>query len=83
MREFFNHYSAAVLVLTIVALGALLVWQHRRNRWVLGAIAVGTIALVIGYAQLRSGPSSITVASTLDAELGNGTSILVEVYSDF
>jgi hypothetical protein len=83
MRELLNQYSAALLVLTLVALVAILVRQHRRNRWVLGIIAVGTVALVIGYTQLRTGPSSIASASALDAELGQGIPILVEVYSDF
>jgi len=83
MREFLNQYSAALLVLILVAFVAILVWQYRRNRWVLGVIAIGAVALVIGYTELRTGPSSIASASALDAELGNGTPVLVEVYSDF
>ena len=83
MREFLNQYSAALLVLSMMAIVAILVSQYRRNRWMLAVIAVGAVALVIGYAQLRTGSSSIASASALDAELGNGTPVLVEVYSDF
>ena len=83
MREFLNQYSAALIVLSMAVLVAILVWQHRKNRWVLGIIAVGTVALVIGYMQVRTGPSSIASASVLAAELGNGVPALVEVYSDF
>ena len=83
MREFLNQYSAALLVFSMVALLAILVSQYRRNRWVLAVIAIGAVALVIGYAQLRSGSSSIASASALNAVLGNGTPVLIEVYSDF
>lgn len=83
MREFLNQYSAALLMLSLAGIVAIFLWQYRKNRWVLGIIAIGTLALVIGYFHLRTGPSSVTSASALDAELGQGVPVLVEVYSDF
>lgn len=83
MRELLNQYSAALLLLGLVALISILVWQYRRNRWVLGIIGIGTVALVAGYLQLRTGPSSVASALALDAELGRGVPVVVEVYSDF
>ena len=83
MSQLLNQYSAALLLLSVVGIVAILLRQYRKNRWVLGVIALGTIALAVGYLQVRTGPSSLASASALDAGLGKGVPVLVEVYSDF
>lgn len=83
MRQLLNQYSAALLFLSLAGIISLLLWQYRRNRWTLGLVAIGTIALIIGYLYLRTGPSSIVSASALEDQLGNGLPVVVEVYSDF
>lgn len=83
MRQFLNQYSAALLFLSLAGIVVVLVWQYWKNKWAMGLIAIGTVALIVGYLSLRTGPSSIVSASALEDQLGNGVPVVVEVYSDF
>ena len=83
MRDFVNHYSLAFLVIFLIGIVVFTVSQYRDNRWVIALLVGGLILLSFGYVQLRTGAGSTGKIDIFDNNVGAGTPVFVEFYSDF
>jgi hypothetical protein len=83
MLEFFNQYSAVIVVGVSLLLVAFATNGFRRRKKTLIVVAVTLAVLTLGYFQVRTGPSSVPVAVAVDDALTGNRPVLMEVYSDF
>ena len=82
MGEFINNNSALLLLIAFAGIVLLLGWDHRRSKRALAIIAVVTLVLAAGYMQARIEASDIESAASLDAAIGGGTPVVMEVFSN-
>ncbi len=82
MGALLNNNSAVILVgLLLVALGWY-PWDYRRSKRALAVFAAVAIVLVGGYLSARHGPSDVASLAEVDAVLGSGVPVILQVYSD-
>ena len=82
MGALLNNNSAVILVgLLLVALGWY-AWDYRQSKRALAVFAAVAIVLVGGYLSARHGPSDVASLAEVDAVLGSGVPVILQVYSD-
>ena len=83
MRDFINHYSLGFLLLLAIGILIFTISQYRDNRWILVLVVSALIILSFGYVHLRTGTGSTAQIEVFDNDLGAGTPVFIEFYSDF
>ncbi len=82
MGALLNNNSAVILVgMLLVALGWY-AWDYRRSKRALAVFAAVAIVLVGGSLSARHGPSDVASLAGVDAVLGSGVPVILQVYSD-
>ena len=82
MSQFVNNNSALLILLAFSAIVLLLGWDHRRSKKALAIIAGVTLVLALGYSQARIEATDIASAAALDATIGGGGPVVMEVFSN-
>ena len=82
MRELINNNSALLILIAFAGIVLLLAWDHRRSKRALAIIAVLTLVLSAGYMQARIDASDVESVASLDATIGGGTPVVMEVFSN-
>ena len=82
MRELVNNHSALLILIAFAGIVLLLAWDHRRSTRALAIIAVVTLVLAAGYMQARIDASDVESIASLDATIGGGTPVVIEVFSN-
>ena len=82
MSQFINNNSALLLLLVLSGFVVLLGWEHRRSKKALAIIAAVTLVLALGYGQARIEATDIASTAALDARLGAGGPVVMEVFSN-
>ena len=79
---FISQNSATFALLIIMVMLGYYVWTNRRNRKVALALTLVVLAIGAGYLSARHGPSEAATIAEVDALLGTGQPVVLEVYSD-
>ena len=79
---FISQNSATLALLIIFVMLGSYVWTNRRNRKVAVALTLVVLAIGAGYFSARHGPSEAATIAEVDALLGSGQPVVLEVYSD-
>ncbi|MCC6189930.1 MAG: hypothetical protein IT318_12920 [Anaerolineales bacterium] len=85
MSLFINHHSFVLLTLGLWLGLALVVWRAPARARGRGLLALGVMgATLVGlWLALRTGTGGQTETAQVDAQLGQGRPVLVELYSDY
>lgn len=81
MGRFINHNSFAILaaILWITAAGIIIRKMPNQRGWLV--LAITSVLILTGFFALRPAPSGDGEAAEINAQIGTGTPVLLEVRS--